>query len=130
MKTDFALNSFKDQLENLVNNKDLPWGTIGISQVGPILDVKMGFEPRRLWSDFYKASILEHMQSRVKDITHKSARIYSDLTDLQRGVISVSVNTVPDYCTTARLVKAFDAILEIIVEHRKVKIYNSQETET
>jgi hypothetical protein len=119
MKAESCVKVLEAEFEASLSEMNLRMTAVGIGQTGPILTVNIGFEPRKFKPELYSDANLLVLRDRVNDLTHRSAAITSDITLLERGVMQVTVNTVPDYCSEGRLKKAARAMCSFLAEHMK-----------
>jgi dihydropteroate synthase len=118
-KSKICAKSLEEELRLMLTEKIHRLADVGIARNGPIIEIQIGFDPRILTSEFYREYNLATLRERIYDISHHSARLHCDIIDLERGVILVEINTIPDYCTHGRIKKAISFIYSMMDEYRK-----------
>jgi hypothetical protein len=119
VKSEVDVGTLEEEFRLAFVEDDIRTASVGVAKVGPILTINIGFDPRTLRQEFYRNIRIEEMQYRVDDLVHRSAEVSSNLAALERGVIRIAVNLVPDYCTVERIKKAVKAICSIMSEWKK-----------
>ena len=121
MQEKFCLSTLQDSLKEEMVKAGLRRADVGVTKNGPIITVSIGFEPRILWSEFYRDETIVRMRRDISSFSHHSARLASDIYELEQGVIQILVNTVPDYCTEKRVLKAITEAISLMSKSRKRK---------
>ena len=119
MREKFCLSTLQDSLKEELVKAGLKRADVGVMKNGPIITVAIGFDPRILRQEFYRNERFVEMRLDIDSFSHRSASLASDFGEFEVGIVQVLVNTIPDYCTEKRVLKAISSAISMISEGRK-----------